>query len=158
MRGIVCAVFLAVVVLCRIDLTLGLAAVRTAHTTKLGLCRVDFTSTWRDLGIIAAKTPHATKLRIPTIVALRKATALTAISATGAVDGIRPETLIEGLDQPVKRGLHISIKGKVLNLWGILSALVLGGFALVVFPFIFLASCTASITGNGKVRAATEVF
>jgi hypothetical protein len=74
------------------------------------------------MGLAAARSVHAARLRLPS-----KASPLTATAMSGAGAAAVPvpvpapvlETLVQGLDQPVGNGLHINIRGKVLNLWGI---------------------------------------
>lgn len=59
----------------------------------------------------------------------------------------------EALALPVSNGLlHVKIKGKVLNLWGVFSAAVLTTFAVVVLPFMMLFAKLADVRGNGKRR------
>jgi 1-acyl-sn-glycerol-3-phosphate acyltransferase len=59
----------------------------------------------------------------------------------------------EAMAQPVSNGLlHIKIKGKVLNLWGVFTAFVLTAFAVVVLPFMIIFAKLADVRGNGKRR------
>eukprot|EP01035_Chromulina_nebulosa_P019261 gene19261-25116_t len=49
-------------------------------------------------------------------------------------------------------GLHIKIKGKALNLWGIYCAFVTFSIAVLVLPAFSLLSVICDVTGNGKKR------
>ena len=127
-----------------------------ALVAVLVLCKIDLTCSFRDMGFAAARSVHVAKLQLPS-----KASPLTATAMSGGEAGAAAvpvpvplavpvlETLVQGLDQPVKSGLHINIRGMVLNLWGILSAVVLA-VALAVFPLICLCSLTSEMTGDGK--------
>lgn len=55
------------------------------------------------------------------------------------------------LATPVQYGPHLKIKGKVLNGWGIVYALVTFSIAVIVLPFMIVSSFFADITGNGPV-------
>jgi hypothetical protein len=55
------------------------------------------------------------------------------------------------LASPVPYGPHLMIKGKVLNAWGIVYALITFSVAVFVLPFMIITSFFADITGNGPV-------
>ena len=130
----------------------------------LVLYRIDLTYSFRDVGLAAARSVYAAKLQLPNKAIPLAATAMSGAEAAASVPVPVPvpvpvlETLVQGLDRPVNSGLHINIRGKVLNLWGILSAVVLAAFAMAVFPFICLCSMTSEMTGNGKVSTLTVVM
>lgn len=70
-----------------------------------------------------------------------------------AVMGLDDE-LSTDLSKPVDLGpFHISIKGKTLTLWGLLTCFVLTFSVLAIFPFVVLVATLADITGSGKVRS-----
>ena len=56
------------------------------------------------------------------------------------------------LAQPVPYGPHLTIKGKVLNGWGVLYALCVFSVAVLVLPFMFITATFADLTGNGSRR------
>ena len=55
------------------------------------------------------------------------------------------------LAQPIDPGPSIKIKGKTLNLWGILYALTTFSVASVVFPFMVVLTGFCDLFGNKKV-------
>ncbi len=55
------------------------------------------------------------------------------------------------LATPVPYGAHLKIKGKILNAWGIVYALITFSVAVFVLPFMIITSFFADITGNGPV-------
>lgn len=57
-----------------------------------------------------------------------------------------------GLSVPVNPGLHLSIKGKKINLWGVMYALSTLGTAVVTLPFMFLFAFLSDILGDSKRR------
>ena len=56
------------------------------------------------------------------------------------------------LAQPVPYGPHLTIKGKILNGWGVLYALCVFSVAVLVLPFMFITATFADLTGNGSRR------
>ena len=55
------------------------------------------------------------------------------------------------LAQPVPYGPHLSIKGKILNGWGVLYALCVFSVAVLVLPFMFIAATIADLTGKLQI-------
>ena len=51
------------------------------------------------------------------------------------------------LAQPVPYGPHLSIKGKILNGWGVLYALCVFSVAVLVLPFMFVAATISDLPG-----------
>lgn len=58
----------------------------------------------------------------------------------------------ERLIQPVKLGPHLNIKGRVLNLWGVLYALTTFAVAMAVIPFMVISAGVINLFGNPKQR------
>lgn len=56
------------------------------------------------------------------------------------------------LSVPVNPGLHLSLKGKKINLWGVLYALSTLGTAIVTLPFMFLFAFLSDVLGDAKRR------
>jgi len=60
------------------------------------------------------------------------------------------------LSQPTKYGLHLKLKGYVLNMWGVVYALSILTTAISVLPVIYLLSLYADCTGNGARRRTVD--
>ena len=73
----------------------------------------------------------------------------TALPAAAAVS--LTTTDYSSLAQPVPYGPHLSIKGKILNGWGVLYALCVFSVAVLVLPFMFVAATIADLTGRYSV-------
>jgi len=52
----------------------------------------------------------------------------------------------------VKYGMHLKVKGAVLNLWGVMYALSLLVNALLLLPSLFLLTVIADVSGDTKVH------
>jgi hypothetical protein len=79
------------------------------------------------------------------------------VSSGDAVVPSAPSTNIlsalnDAVLKPVSRGLHLKIKGKAINFWGILSALCITSSAAILMPVMYLLTLYTDLTGDSKVR------
>ena len=58
---------------------------------------------------------------------------------------------LDFLAKPVSPGLHIKIKGRVLNGWGIFYALTTYIVAAITLPFMFVGAILSDLFGYKKV-------
>lgn len=56
------------------------------------------------------------------------------------------------MSKPVNKGLHLNIKGKALNTWGLLYALTTFSVAVAVLPFMMVMATTCDVLGNKRQR------
>ena len=54
--------------------------------------------------------------------------------------------------KPVDPGLHLKIKGKTLNVWGLMYAAITMFVTCSILPFMMAAAAISDATGNGAVR------
>ena len=62
----------------------------------------------------------------------------------------------EELSQPIKIGPHLNIKGRVLNLWGVMYALTTFVIAVGCLPFMIVGNGLIKLFGNPKQRKALD--
>lgn len=85
--------------------------------------------------------------------ALQSTAAISLESYSGAID--RPEKWIELMSKPVNPGLHTKIKGKLLNMWGVMYAVITFAVAVAVLPMMMVMATLSDLLGNKKVRRST---
>mmetsp|Transcript_5910 Transcript_5910/g.6030 ORF Transcript_5910/g.6030 Transcript_5910/m.6030 type:complete len:356 (-) Transcript_5910:86-1153(-) len=83
-----------------------------------------------------------------------------AISLDDTGENIRKRNLLNplytSLSKPVLYGPHVKIKGKILNMWGVMYALTTFTVAVVVLPFMVVLSYISDLRGNGKQRRVLD--
>lgn len=62
----------------------------------------------------------------------------------------------EQLSKPIKFGPHLNIKGRVLNMWGVVYALTTFVIALACLPFMIVGTGLIKLFGNDKQRKALD--
>ena len=104
------------------------------------------------MGLVISRSTHAFPSRLQSIRGnhvLRNMVSTTSLQAAAALTTGQGE--FSDLAAPVPYGPHLTIKGKVLNGWGIVYAVVTFAVAVFVLPFMIVTSIFADLTGNGPV-------
>ena len=81
-----------------------------------------------------------------------------ALNSAVALSGYVPtESWIDFMSKPVNPGPSMKIKGKTLNIWGFMYALITMTMTVAVLPFMFVCATFADLRGNGAVSSCAVV-
>eukprot|EP01041_Mallomonas_annulata_P005245 gene5245-10495_t len=65
-------------------------------------------------------------------------------------------TINDALAKPINPGPHVNIKGKIINIWGIMYALSTMTTALITLPFMLVLTLMSDIFGDKKRRRVLD--